>query len=163
MPRVDFNELPDTARLWIFAAERALSSHERALLLVTVDAFLDQWQAHRRPLTSARDLRYDRFLLIGVDEQAAGVSGCSIDALVRDIRRLEETLGVVLVDHSPVVFREGEHIVRVPREEFAELARAGRVTPETLVFDNTLTRLEELRQGRWEVPAATAWHGRTFF
>src|SRR5262245_32813683 len=118
MPRVNFDELPGHSRLWVFAAERELAAEEQARLLETVDGFLDAWQAHRHPLVSARDFRYDRFLLVAADERAAGVSGCSIDALVREIKQLEAALGVRLVDHGPVLFKEDDRVVRVPRDEF---------------------------------------------
>ena len=163
MPRVTFDELPGHSRLWVFAAERELTAAERTRLLETVDTFLDHWQAHGHPLTAARDVRHDRFLLVAADEQAAGVSGCSIDALVREIKQLEASLGVRLVDHGPVLFRDNGRIVRVARDEFATLAREGRVTPQTAVFDTTVTRVEDVRSGRWEGPAAAAWHGRAFF
>jgi hypothetical protein len=163
MPRTTFDALPADARLWIFAAERDLTPHERDHLLGAVDVFLDRWQAHAHPLTSARELRHDRFLLIAVDEAAAGASGCSIDALVRDIKRVESTLGLALVDHGPVLFRDGDTIARVPRDEFSALARAGSVTPQTVVFNNTLTRVGDVRAGRWEVPASQSWHAAAFF
>jgi len=163
MPRVLFDELPGRSRLWVFGAERALVPAEHDRVLETVDAFLDSWNAHGHPLTSAREFKYDRFLLVAVDEEAAGASGCSIDALVREIRQLELTLGVTLVDHGPVVYRNADGIARVPRDEFADLARAGRVTLETRVFDTTVNRVEDVRSGRWEGPAAASWHGRAFF
>ena len=163
MPRTTFDNLPADARLWIFAAERDLSASEREYLLATVDGFLDQWGAHGHPLTSARDLKHNRFLLIAVDEAAAGASGCSIDALVRDIKRVEASLGLALIDHAPVLFRQGEAIARVPRDAFSDLVRAGEVTPQTIVFNNTLTRVGDVRAGRWEVPAAQSWHATAFF
>jgi hypothetical protein len=163
MPVAPLGSLPDSARLWVFAAERALTPGEAEALLDTVDGFLGVWAAHGRPLTSARELRESRFLFIAVDEAAAGASGCSIDALVREIRGLEGRLGLTLVDHGPVVFRDAGTIRRVPREEFAALAGAGRVTPDTVVFDTTISRLAALREGHWELPAAAAWHGRAFF
>ena len=163
MPLVPLGSLPDDSRVWVFAAERALSPAEAEAVLGTVDAFLGVWAAHGRPLRSARELRESRFLIIAVDEAAAGASGCSIDALVREIRALEAQLGVTLVDHGPVVFRDGGTIKRVPREAFAELARSGQVTPATIVFDNTISRLSALRGGGWELPASAAWHGRAFF
>jgi hypothetical protein len=163
MARTTFDALPADARLWIFAAERDLAPQERDYLLDTVDAFLDQWAAHGHPLTNARELRHNRFLLIGVDERAAGASGCSIDALVRDIKRVEASLGIALVDHGPVLFREGDRIARVPRDAFSDLARAGTVTPQTVVFNNTLTRVGDVRAGRWEVPASQSWHAAAFF
>lgn len=163
MPRTSFEHLPETARLWIFAAERALAQPEAEQLLGEVDAFLDQWAAHGVPLTAAREWRDDRFLLVGVDEEAAGVSGCSIDALVRRMKELERTLRVALVDHGPVLYRDNGSIRRVSRERFAELASAGSVGPETVVYNNTLTKVGELRTGRWEVAAKDSWHGRAFF
>lgn len=149
--------------MWIFAAGRALDAAEQERLLAQVDRFIGQWAAHDVPLTAGRELRYDRFLFVAVDQRTAGPSGCSIDALVRRMKELEQELGVALVDHAPVVFRAGDEIRRVRRDQFAELASAGEVGPRTTVFDNTLTRLGDVRAGRWETPAANAWHARAFF
>jgi hypothetical protein len=162
MPVVDFAALPPTARLWIFAAERDLNDTERDRLLEQVDGFLETWEAHGAPLMAARDFRYDRFLFVGVDEEAAGVSGCSIDALVRTMKGLEHEMGVALVDNSPVLYREDGEIRRATRQRFAELVEVGAVTLETTVFNNTLTKIGELVEGRWEVAAGESWHAQAF-
>jgi hypothetical protein len=162
MASVPFDRLPASARLWVFAAERPLDAGERAQVLDVVDDFLSNWKAHGAPLTSARDLRYDRFLLVGVDEASAGASGCSIDAMVHHLESLERKLGVALLDHGPVLFRQHEAIARLPRPAFAELARRGDVSPDTIVFDNTVTRVADVREGRWERPARESWHARAF-
>lgn len=162
MARVTFDRLPPDARLWIFAAERPLDAEERARLLEIVDGFLAQWKAHGVLLTAARDWRYDRFLLVGVDEAAAGASGCSIDAMVNQLAGLERTLGVALLDHGPVLFRQQGGIERLARPAFADLARRGDVSPDTIVFNNTVTHVGELREGKWETPARASWHARAF-
>ncbi len=162
MPLVTFEQLPADARLWIFAAERPLSSDERDRLLTIVDQFLAHWKAHGVPLTAARDWRYDRFLLVGVDEAAADASGCSIDAMVRQFEQLETAIGVALLDHGPVLFRRGNAIERVARPVFADLARQGIVSPDTVVFNNTVTRVGDVREGKWETPARASWHARAF-
>jgi hypothetical protein len=163
MPRVEFEQLPSDARVWIFSAERVLTQNERARLLQEVDGFLDQWGAHDMPLTAGRDIRYDRFLFVAVDQRQAGPSGCSVDALVRQMKVLQHEIGVELVNHAPVLFRRGDQIARVARDEFAALATKGEVGPETIVFDNTLTSLGDVRDGRWETSVAESWHGRAFF
>lgn len=163
MPQIAFDQLPTDARLWIFAAERPLTAAERDRVTAEADAFIAQWTAHGVPLTAAREVRYDQFVLVGVDERAAGVSGCSIDALVRRMQQLEHVLGLELVNNGPILYREGEAVVRVPRDRFAELAASGTVSPQTRVFDNTLTRVGDLLAGKWEVPAETSWHKRAFF
>jgi hypothetical protein len=163
VPRIPFDELPPDARLWIFAASRPLTEDERGRILAETDAFIDHWTAHGVPLSAARELRHGQFVLVGVNERAAGASGCSIDALVRRMGQLQSTLGVELTDNAPVLFRSGEAIERVPRERFAELAEQGEVGPDTIVFDNTVERVADVRSGRWETRAADAWHARAFF
>ena len=162
MPRQPFAALPDSARLWVFAAARPLSTTERATLLEAVDPFLDEWNAHRVPLDCASDFRYDQFLIVGVDQEAAGVSGCSVDALVRTMKALGQHLGVELVDHASVFYRDGDTVTCASRG-LRRGRRAGAVTPETIVFDNTVPTLGALRSGAWEAPAARTWHGRAFF
>jgi hypothetical protein len=160
--RVEFSEMPPDARLWIFAAERPLTEGETHALMGVVDAFLDEWKAHGHPLHCARELRYGQLLLIAVDQSREGASGCSIDAMVRTLTALERDLGLELVNHAPVVYRIDNGIARDPRPAFAERVRRGDVTPDTIVFNNTLTRVGEL-PNRWEVPARESWHARAFF
>jgi hypothetical protein len=163
MPIVSFDRLPDDARVWVFAAERPLDASESGRLLEQVDAFLASWHAHAVPLAAARDWRYDQFLIVGVDEAAAGVSGCSVDALVRTMKGLGQSLGVGLLDHASVFYRDAEGVRRASRADFAEQAAAGAVTPDTVVFDNTVGTAGALRHGAWEGPASRAWHAGAFF
>ena len=163
MPRIDFDGLPDHGRLWVFPLSRDLTPEERTSVLGLVDAFLDQWAAHGVPLRSARELRAGRFLLVGVDVDAEAPSGCSIDALVNRLRALGTELGVTFIDHAPVWFRDGDGIRAVSRAEFRALADAGETSPETRVFDTSLTVVGQARRGELERPASESWHGRAFF
>lgn len=163
MPRIDFQQLPDHGRLWVFPASRPLGSEERDALLGEVDDFLDGWAAHGVPLRAARDLHEDRFLLVGVDQDASAPSGCSIDALVGRLRALGSRLDTVLIEHGSVWYRDGGEIRSVGRAEFKALAASGKVTPDTPVLDTTLTRVDDVRGGRLERPARESWHGKAFF
>ncbi len=163
MPKVAFDTLPDDARVWVFGAGRTLSPSEESELLSTVDDYLDTWAAHGSPLTCGREWRYGRFLLVGVDERTAPPSGCSIDAMVRVLKGFEERLGTSLIDGSPVWYRHDGQVESVDRAGFRGLAGSGRVGPETIVFDGTVTRAAQLRAGEWERPARDSWHGKVFF
>ena len=165
MPMVPFGDLPDSARVWIFAADEPLGDAERARILSAVDSFLDTWTAHGAPLRGGREIVYDRFLVVGVDEGAALPSGCSIDALVRVFKGLESALGRSLLDRSSVWYRGGGgagRVERASRAEFKALARDGKVTGRTVVFDNAVTRMDRFRGGGWEKEARDSWHGRLF-
>jgi len=164
MPLTDFERLPDDARLWVFGTERPLSEKEEQRLLGEVDAFLEGWAAHGLPLTCAREWRHGRFLLVAVDPASEPPSGCSIDAMVRRLKELEQELGLVLVDASPVWWRGGAgEVRRASRGEFRRLAEEGQVTPETVVWDGAVTHVAQVREGEWERPAGRGWHARAFF
>jgi hypothetical protein len=163
MPSVPFERLPDDARLWVFAAARPLDDAQQADLLAQVDAFLHRWAAHGSPVVGGRELRHGRFLLVGADERATGVSGCSIDTLFRTLGELEARTGVDLRDASLVFWRDAAGQVQAePRPAFRQRARDGEVDAETIVFDNTIGTVGELRAGRWELPMRDSWHGRAF-
>jgi len=163
MPRIAFDQLPDDARLWIFPVSRPLGPGEEEEMLVRVDAFLDQWAAHGTPLTAGREWRDGRFLLVGVDETSAPPSGCSIDAMARILKELGEERGMTFLDHAPVWFRADGEVRGVSRGGFKDLVKAGEVSLETRVFDNSIIRLSHLREGEWEKPAGVSWHRRAFF
>jgi hypothetical protein len=160
MPRIEFDALPDHGRVWVFPAVRPLDADEAGRLLREVDAFLEGWAAHGAPLRSGRLLQEDTFLVVGVDEDASAPSGCSIDALVNRLEALGAELGVELVGHAPVWYRDGDRVRTVSRAAFRTLAHEGAVDASTLVFDTTLTRLSTLRDGGLERPARDTWHGR---
>lgn len=158
MSRVSFDDLPGSARVWVFPADRPLEDGERGELLSAVDRFLEEWNAHGTDLRGARDWRYGRFLIVGVDEEAAPPSGCSIDALVRVFKEKERELDVRLLDRAPVWYRDDGRIRSVSRAEFRDLARSGEVGPDTVVFDASVTRMTEVREGTWETPVRESWH-----
>jgi hypothetical protein len=163
MPAIDFDRLPDDARVWVFAASRALSGAEQASLLSRVDDFLARWNAHGHPVVGARDLRHDQFLVLAADERATGVSGCSIDSLFGALRQVQQELGATLLDSTTVWFRDRDgHVRGLSRPEFRALARSGGVDADTVVFDNTVATVGDVRQGRWETALRDSWHARAF-
>ena len=166
MPRVDFETLPGHGRLWVFPASRPLGADERRTLLAEVDDFLEGWRAHGAPLRAGRELVEERFLLVGVDVDAESPSGCSIDALVNRLRALGSDLGVTLIDHASVWYRtrgDAGEVHAASRADFRALAAAGAVGPTDHVFDTSLTRIQQVRDGELERPATDTWHGRAFF
>lgn len=158
MPKVAFQELPDDARAWVFASQRELSSDESERVLAAVDEHLEVWAAHGTPLYSAREWRDGRFLIVAVDERAAGASGCSIDGLFRVLRGLESELGTRLTAGGLVYYRARPDNVRAAsRDEFRQDSADGSISRNTPVFDTAITSLGAYRS-RFEIAAEDSWH-----
>lgn len=158
MPLARMEDLPDSSRTWVFGSDRALSGDASRILLEHVDRFLAQWRAHGASLTAARDWKYDRFLTIAVDQSTEGASGCSIDGLFRALKALESGLGASLVTSGLIFFRDaGGTIQSVDRDRFSAVGAEGKISPDTGVFDPTVTTLGEWR-ARFELRLVDSWH-----
>lgn len=158
MPIVNFAELPDAARIWVYGSDRDLSDEESSRLIAAVDQFLAQWAAHGVPLHSARRWDEGRFLTIGVDSTKEGASGCSIDGLYRALKGLEPSLGARIVTSGLVYFRGRDgRIHSVTRDEFSALAAEGEIDGDTQVYDLSVTSLREWR-ARFSSRARDSWH-----
>ena len=155
MPQTDINKLSDDSRIWLFGIAPALDDAKRARMLAQVDLFLRDWAAHNVPVTSAREILHDSFLLIAVDK-ASETSGCSIDRMFGLLRQLEHELGVKILDPNLIFVRHGDgRVTAMTRDEFRAAA-----DPHTVVFDTLAERLGEVRSGRWERRAADSWHAK---
>ncbi|HJQ10774.1 MAG TPA: hypothetical protein VJ840_07055 [Gemmatimonadaceae bacterium] len=160
MPLIAFERLPDDARTWVFGADRTLTDAQSKQLLQDVDRFLSTWTAHGAPLTVGRDWKYGRFLTVAVDQSTAGASGCSIDGLFRTFKSLQSTLGANMVPAGLIFFRdENDEVQSVDREKFTDLGADGKLAPETMVFDPTVTTLREWK-ARFELPLRNSWHAK---
>jgi hypothetical protein len=143
---VNFSELPDDARIWIFGADKPLNGAVVDSMLAEVDSYLDQWKAHGFPL-----------LIIGIDPTVEQASGCSIDGLFRALQQLQKTTGAQIVGGGRVFYRDASGATHsVPRDEFTTLTSAGKIGPRTPVFDTSLTRLDAWKT-RFEQPLAESW------
>jgi len=160
MPRVNFEALPDAARLWVFSAATPVMGAAAQSLLERVDRELDGWRAHGVPLVCARDWRDDRFLAIGVNEAATDASGCSIDAMFSALRAHEGVIGTTLVGNGAVYWRDASGTVQsVTRPVFRAIAADGAVSSDTPVFDTAITTASAWRTA-FEKPARDSWHAR---
>jgi len=121
------------------------------------DAFVKNWAAHGLPLTASYVLEQGRFLLFAVDEQASGVTGCSIDASVSVVKELCAQFNVDFFDRMAIAWMKENALEITPMHEFWAMRKANLITDSTLVFDNLVKTKGDLVSG-WLVPFAQSWH-----
>lgn len=156
---VDFNELPDSSRVWIFQANRGFNKEELEEIKPKIETFLQNWTVHGKSLKASFEIRYNRFIILGLDESQASASGCSIDASVHFIQELEKQYNVDLLDKMNVSFKNGEFVAYKPLLDFKKMVKQKAVSPQTIVFNNLVNTKEEYKEF-WEVPMTESWHSR---
>ncbi len=155
----EFKNLPDNSRIWVYQANRKLSEQEVAEITEKTNEFLTKWTAHGAALEAALEIKYNRFIVIGLNQANASASGCSIDASVHFIQTLEKEYDIDLLDKMNVTFYSGEFIAYKPLADFKKMAKDKSVSKNTVVFNNLVNTKAEYLEN-WEVPAKESWHSR---
>ena len=151
----------EQSRVWIYQSDRELYDDEVKQLHEILNKFATEWTAHNYQLKAKAEIRYNRFLILIVDENQAGASGCSIDKSVNFIKKLELEFKISLLDRFNLAYREGEKVLSAPRDEFEVLLRSGKINSNTIVYNNLVQNLEQL-ETKWEVPFKDSWHNQLF-
>jgi len=158
---VDFNTLPEDSKVWIYQANRSFSEDELVELNQKLNTFVENWSAHGTGLQAGFDIRYKRFIILAVNQDNQTATGCSIDASVRFIQDLEKDYNVDLMDKMNVSYKQGEFVAYKSLVDFKKMAKDRAVTGKTIVFNNLVTNIGELKEA-WEIPASDSWHSRFF-
>ena len=156
---VNFDNLPDNSRVWIYQSNRVFSKTELDSISRDLSEFLSGWTAHNQNLEAGYEIPYNRFIVLGVNQQITQASGCSIDASVRFIQDLEARYEITLLDKMNVTFKQGDFLSYKPLNEFVKLAKEKSVSKDTIVFNNLVDTKSDYRLF-WEVPARDSWHNR---
>lgn len=149
-------DMPDHARLWLYKAPRDLGQAEQKLVREQGAAFTAGWAAHGAPLDACVDVLHDRLVAIAVDEEQAQASGCSIDKSVAFVKQLEHDLNLMLTDRMIVLYEQEGRVRGCRLQELPGLLEQGVITPETIVLDDLVPTVGDLRQ-RLRAPLRATW------
>lgn len=158
---VPFSELPEHSRVWIYQSNRRFTEEEITSISSKAQAFLENWTAHGTGLQAGFEIKYQRFLVIAVNQDAQSATGCSIDASVQFVQKLEKEHDIELLDKMNVAFKQGDFVNFKSLLDFRKMAKSGAVGKKTIVFNNLVTNIGEYQES-WEIPASESWHSRFF-
>lgn len=158
---VPFENLPEESKIWIYQSNRKFSDEEISQIDTDLREFIEKWAAHGSSLEASYQLKYNRFIILAVNQETQPATGCSIDESVRLIQNLEQKYAVDLLDKMNVTFKLGDHVAHKPLAEFKKMAKEKAVSENTIVFNNLVNTVGEWNE-YWEVPANESWHSRFF-
>ena len=152
-------QLADHARVWIYQSNRPFSEREQLVLTSQINGFVYEWAAHGRDLLAAGGVLFNQFIVLAVDERKMGASGCSIDKSVNFMKDLAAQYDVSLFDRLTFTFLTNSQVETATSSDFKRLFTEGAISADTLVFDNLVNNIGDLRT-TWLKPLASSWHKR---
>ncbi|NJM25413.1 MAG: hypothetical protein HC859_07935 [Bacteroidia bacterium] len=152
---VPFESLPDNARIWIYQSPRALTPAEYGIVQTYLTGVTEAWAAHGQALKSSFVIRFNQFIIIGVDEDYNAASGCSVDSFVNAMHALGSKLSLDFFDRQQVAFQI-DGITIISLGELKEKHANGIWSAGTPTFNNVVQAKADLNT-KWIVPAGETW------
>lgn len=157
---IALSDMPAHARVWVYQAERDLSSLEKIAINRVLMSFTENWQSHGEDLKASFEIIHERFIAVVVDEGYSTTSGCSIDKLVHTIQNLGLELGLNLIDRR-IVFRNDNSLHTASLSTFKIMAETGELSQDATIFNTTVSTLSDLKS-KFEVGVLQSWAAKYF-
>jgi hypothetical protein len=154
---ITYESLSKDSRVWIYQSNRELTESESQFVESKISYFVSQWTSHQQELKAWGKLFHNRFIVIMVDENLAGASGCSIDKSVALVKEIEQHVNADFFDRFNFAYLENENIISVSKIDFELLFKEGKIDSDTFVFNNLVKTKEEF-ESKWKVKIKDSWH-----
>jgi hypothetical protein len=156
---VDFNEIPEDAKVWVYPSNRKFYPNEIEALEVKIKAFVESWKIDDKSFKASYQFLYNRFIVITADDISTPLDNQDIDASVSFILSLQETYEVSLLDRMNVCFKQGAFVQYKELKDFKKLLKNKALTGKSVIFDNLVTTKQDF-ENLWEIPIEESWYSR---
>ncbi len=151
--------LPDNAKIWIFQANRDFSLEEKKEIEGALSHFLKSWKAHGADLSSDFSLPYNRFIVVGVDENQVQATGCSIDKLTHLIKIFDQKFNLDLLNRMLVSMYEDNRVTSLSLKEFRERLKNNQISDNVEIFNTSINNFFDFKS-KFIVPVEDSWVAR---
>lgn len=101
-------------------------------------------------------VKYNQFIILSVNENTAGASGCSIDGSVRVLKELSQRLNNDLFNRTRVAFLNEGKVKLYPIKDLSALFELGNLTATSITFNN-LVPDKATFDTKWETAVENTW------
>lgn len=149
--------LPESSRVWLFGAQRTLTSIEMGSIQAQMTDFISSWQAHGKGLTADFCLIHRCILIVAVDESKEAQSGCSIDKVFHLLQSQKEKYDLDFFQRTLVWAIRNDEICIFNKHQIQAGLDSGEINAEMMVFNMLSDRLGDLKSGGLMLPLQESW------
>ncbi|MHA7131806.1 hypothetical protein [Algoriphagus namhaensis] len=158
---LEFNQMPETSRVWVYQANRKLTPVEIKRIHSTLQDFCENWNTHGTLMPTSFEIFHDQIIVLSVDESKLGASGCSIDSSLRTLAELESALDINLRDQGKVSVKATEEQIKVlPALGIKTALQKENIATDHLVINPLIQSKKDL-DNLW-IPISDSWLNKYF-
>ena len=158
---VDFNLLDDSSRVWIFQSDKIISDDNIDLIKSELKIFLQGWSSHGKELKCSFEIKFNLFIIIGVDSSVNNTSGCSIDNLTNFIFDIQTKTNLNFFNRLAIAYKSNDKIYINSMSKIKEMIKTNEFFSNTIVYNNLVKTKKEYIDA-WETRAIESWHKNLF-
>ena len=158
---VDFNLLDDSSRVWIFQSDKIISDDNIDLIKSELKIFLQGWSSHGKELKCSFEIKFNLFIIIGVDSSVNNTSGCSIDNLTNFIFDIQTKTNLNFFNRLAIAYKSNDKIYINSMSKIKEMIKTNEFFSNTIVYNNLVKTKKEYIDA-WETLAINSWHKNLF-
>ncbi|MBS3914682.1 MAG: hypothetical protein KG003_09285 [Bacteroidetes bacterium] len=136
------NHLPPASRIWMFGADRILSSDEMSTLHTSLQNFVNGWQAHGKDLSAGYEIEHSCMVVIAVDENAEAPSGCSIDKAFRLLEEFGATHQIAFFNRTNIYLKRENQVKIFSKTEAKDALGRGDISESDEILQTLHTNLK---------------------
>ncbi|GHN00156.1 hypothetical protein WSM22_16450 [Cytophagales bacterium WSM2-2] len=153
---IPFSQLPPDSRIWIYQADRPFSDAEEKIISENLKGFCSRWEAHGNPLQTSFAVEHKQFVVLSVNENTAGASGCSIDGSVRVLKELGQHLNIDFFNRAKVAFLIEDEVRLYSLPELQTLFKTETLNRSSTTFNNLVSDKSAF-ESSWKTSAEKSW------
>ena len=153
---IPFNQLPPDSRVWVYQADRSFSEAEEQTISNSLKDFCSQWAAHGTQLQTSFEIMHNQFIVLSVNENAYGASGCSIDGSVRVLKELSQQFNIDFFNRTKIAFLMEGEIKLYSMSELPMLFNSGMLSGSSITFNNLVADKSGFEK-TWKISAEKTW------
>jgi len=142
-------------KVWTYVISRELSDAELSELITKGTAFVNSWTAHENKLKAEFSIFKNRIIVIRVNEDVHGASGCSIDKLLRFIKEMQTQFNIELLNRLLVAYEGQQKVEVLTSAKISDLLQQGVLSASTIVYNTSVANEDEL--SNWAKPLQETW------
>lgn len=148
--------LASNSKVWVYQSSRIFGIAEALQIEALLEDFVNSWKSHGAPVKGYANLFFGQFVVIIADETNVTVGGCSTDASVHIIKKIEQEYNVNMFDRQSLAFIIKDKVQLLPLAQLNYALENNFITPDTLYFNNLVATKSDLLN-KWIVPAKESW------
>ena len=153
---MDWQNMKDDARIWIYQSDRIFSEEERILIEHKTSDFVNEWTSHGSKMAASMATFHNAFVVIFADEAQSNASGCSIDSSVHFIQSLGKELSIDFFNRMNLAIRKENEIELVHVNDLISRLTNNDFSESDLCFNNLISTKAQLTD-EWQIPISASW------